>query len=357
MKRDLQFPVWLYRACLKLFPKRYREEYGEELQAIFRLSLDNARQGGKLEMVRWMMREFSSLPKAALLEHLRESRRSRMIGANGAFFDFAPGTPRELGAAAAPFLLFGALTVLLAMSHTQGIVSSSLVTSFEILTLAIVAGLFLIGILKGMPRWFMPYLGLPLPIISILIFARWLNDWNGFNFYQLRDWSWLLGEFVYQGLVWVGLAGSVLLLVMLVHLFSRFHPLFHRLKRDWTLLCFIVYGAAPLVLVVTFEGYKYEEPCLVLSFLVLALFARIYLRGTDQMQKFLALYTGIGLTMAIVAVGKLFIVPFQDWPVTFSNELSVSEALSTVVMWSWLALIMWMPPFFQLLFRSEHPQT
>lgn len=357
MNSDLRFVHHLYRLCMRFFPKNYQEEYAEELQLVFRLSLDDARQLGKRETARVLVREFSSLPKAALLEHLRESRRSKMMKTSGSFFDFAPGTRRERWAALAPFLLFGALTILLTVFHTQGLALSWLETAFALLTVAIVAGLSLIGITKGMPRWFMPYLGLPLPIISILVFNRWLNDWNGFRFYRLQEQSWFLREFVYQGLLWVGLAGSVLLLVVLVRSFANFHPLFKRLKNDWTLLCFIVYGAAPLVLVITFDEYRYEEPYLVLAFLLLALFAWIYLRTESPLQKFLALYIGVGLSMSIAAVGKLFIVPLQDWPVTFNTALSITESLSTMVMWLWLALIMLIPPLIHLLLYSESPQT
>jgi len=52
----------------------YREEYGDELQAVFNLSLaDAARQNG-LELAGVILQEFLSLPKAIIHEHLRKPR-------------------------------------------------------------------------------------------------------------------------------------------------------------------------------------------------------------------------------------------------------------------------------------------
>ena len=65
-----------YSLLLHLFPKVYREEYGDELLAVFGLSLDDAMQVGKLEVVRVALRELIGLPKAIIHEHLRKPRYS-----------------------------------------------------------------------------------------------------------------------------------------------------------------------------------------------------------------------------------------------------------------------------------------
>ena len=70
----MQFLRTLYGLLLYLFPGTYREEYGDELQAVFNLSLaDAARQNG-LELARVILQEFLSLPKAIIYEHLRKPR-------------------------------------------------------------------------------------------------------------------------------------------------------------------------------------------------------------------------------------------------------------------------------------------
>jgi len=62
----------LYRVLLNIYPLRYREEYGDELQAVFDLSLEDAMKIGKLEVARVFLRELVGLPKAILHEHLRK---------------------------------------------------------------------------------------------------------------------------------------------------------------------------------------------------------------------------------------------------------------------------------------------
>ena len=64
----------LYSLVLHLFPKAYREEYGDELQTVFNLSFDDAMKIGWLEVAGVILRELMSLPKAILYEHLRKPR-------------------------------------------------------------------------------------------------------------------------------------------------------------------------------------------------------------------------------------------------------------------------------------------
>ena len=64
----------LYALLLYLFPKAYREEYGEELKSVFDLSLDDAMRAGRLEVARVVLHELISLPVAIIREHLRKPR-------------------------------------------------------------------------------------------------------------------------------------------------------------------------------------------------------------------------------------------------------------------------------------------
>jgi len=64
----------LYSLLLHLYPKAYREEYGDELLSVFGLSLDDAMQAGMLEIALVVLRELISLPAAIIHEHLRNPR-------------------------------------------------------------------------------------------------------------------------------------------------------------------------------------------------------------------------------------------------------------------------------------------
>lgn len=348
----MQFIRKLYTVFLYLYPKKYREEYGDELRTVFNLSLDEMLGKAGMEIAWRISREFLSLPKAILHEHLRERRKTKMMKSFASRFDFALGSRNETRAALIPFL-FGSLMILFSyISYSLAFPMWMQVTFVFIFWLLLIS-LFVIGFAKGAPRWFMPYLGLPLPIISLIIFNSWLDDWIGIRFNRLYERSWFMGQFVFQGLLWVGLIGSILLLVLTVSLIPKFHPFYNRLKNDWTLLCFILYGAMPFVLVLTFDEYKYGEPYMFLAFLILAAGGWFYLRNDELWKKFLCLYIGVALSMLTAVVGKAIILPIQEWPVFIDPSYWKSEAMSTLVTWMWLALVMLIPPALTLLPRSD----
>ena len=60
----------IYGKWLMLYPKIYREEYCEELQAVFGLSIEEAIKKGEFEIERSTLRELVSLPQAVVLEYL-----------------------------------------------------------------------------------------------------------------------------------------------------------------------------------------------------------------------------------------------------------------------------------------------
>lgn len=350
---DLFFLRGIYGLLLTLYPQEYRGEFGEELQMVFNSSLNDAMKNGRPEVIVLIMRELVSLPAAIIHEHLRERRKAHMMKTFASRFDFAPGSRNEIFAALAPFLLIGAFPTLFSYLNKLGLVPNWLEIVFTLFIWSSVISLLVIGFAKGVPRWFLPYLGLPLPFISLIIFNSWLDEWNGFRFYGLYERSWFLGQFVFQGLLWVGLIGSILLSVLAVRFIPKFHLLYKRLKNDWTLLCFVVYGAMPFALVLTFDEYKYEEPYMFLAFLILAAGGWLYLGNDEPWKKFLCLYVGVALSMLTAAVGKAIILPIQDWPIFIDPSSWKTEAMSTIIMWMWLALILCLPLALRLLPRSE----
>jgi hypothetical protein len=79
----------LFALLLYLFPKAYREEYSEELQAVFNLSVGDALERGIFEIAGVILRELSGLPQAIIHEHLRERRKAKMIEGAPSRFDFS----------------------------------------------------------------------------------------------------------------------------------------------------------------------------------------------------------------------------------------------------------------------------
>jgi hypothetical protein len=335
MSVDLQFICRLYSLLLRLYPRRYREEYAEELQAVFRLSLRDALRSGKMEVLRAAFLELISLPRAILTEHLRERRRSKMTKKFSSRLDFAAGSRNEVLAALAPFLLFGALPTLLGYFRVANFVPLWLDIGFGIVLWLFGLSLILIGFVKRFPRWFMPYIGVPMPFFSLLLFNLLMEKWQGVWWYRL---PWFLSVLIQEGLLWMGFVLIVVLLLVAARLIPKSQPFYQRLREDWTLLSFILYGATPLALVFTLNEYKNEEPYMFLALLSLAAGGWLYLRSDEPWNRFFCLQGGMWLSMLVAAVGKAVLVE-SSFPGVLDDSWQI-EFMSTIITGLWLALFM-----------------
>jgi MFS family permease len=347
---DMWFLRGIYGLLLTLYPRAYRSEFGEELQTVFNLSLDDAT--GRFQVIMVFVRELAGLPKAIIYEHLRERRRSKMTGKFASRFDFAPGSWTESFAALAPFLLG---MVMIILGYIGNFINFPLwfQVVLVILLWSLVLGLFLLGSVKGVPRWFMPYLGLPLPLIGLLLFNGLMEKLGGVWWYRL---PWFLADFLQQGLFLTGLVLLVVLLLFVTKLIPNSKSFYERLRDDWTLLSFIIYGTMPLMLVFTYGDYKNEEPFMFLSLVSLAAGGCLYLRSYEPLKRFLYLYGGVALSMMVAAVGKA-VLRDSSFPMAVSGSWQ-TEFMSTLITWLWLALIMLIPALFKLFSSQDgHPNA
>jgi len=337
-----------YSLLLRLFPKAYREEYGDELQMVFNSSLDDAIKIGWLEVAVVISRELAGLPKAIIYEHLREMRKATMGKGFNSYFDFADGSWNEFLTALLPFFLIGGAIPLVSYLGKVGIVVGVVgaVIVFSLFGLFIL--LLMVGARKGMPRWSLPYLGLLLSIFSVYLLAVIFGIPIYLLFRDLRDASLLFIDILWGGVLWYGLLLAIVLLVAA----SWVSPAFQRFKNDWTLSCFVLYGAAPFALWLTFDEYVGDEPYKLLTFLVLAVGAWLYLRSTNEWTRFGALFIAMTLAMFIVAIGKVLLIPSQTWSITIDGGLARSEFKHTIIMWGWFALGIMIPMANRFLSRS-----
>ncbi len=339
----------LYGWLLLLFPRMYREEYGEELQAVFGLSVDDASKKGLLETADVILRELTGLPKAIIHEHLRERRKAKMTGKSASRFDFEPGSRNEAFAALTPFLFSMAMVLFgyLARYWTAPIWVS---IAFVILFWSSILGVFLLGSAKGLPRWFLPYLGVLLAIASLFLFTILVN-------FRLDVWwhrsSGFGDDFNFGNFLWMGLILLVFLLLVISRSVPRFRPFYQRLRDDWTLLSFLLYGTVPLMLWLIFDEYVNEEPFLALSLFMLALGGWFYLRNNEPLKRFVSLQVGLALSMVMAAVGKATLILWsrsQAFDFILKDELIFS--LET---WLWLVIIMSLSRLLNLLPQAEPP--
>ena len=336
----MQFIHDVFGLLLSFFPKTYREEYGEELQIVFHLSLSDALRTGGWEPAKVVLRELVSLPMAILVQHQRERRREHMVKNFGSYFNFAHGSWREFLSALWPFLIFGLFSPLITLLSNLGLVDpgNTLADGIGIAFLAVLAILFLAGILSGLPRWFFPYIGFLLSIACLFGFSMYMDKWHALPFQTLYSDFWFVDQIVFQGFLWGGLTLLSILFVVLTALF----PFMRRLKTDWTLLSFLLYGAVPFPLMLTFDDYLYDGGLSsFFAFLIFVAGIWFYLRTDDPRRRFWSLFGGMTLCLLFAAVAKAIIYQyFWDGIREFTWW---TEMMSTVIMWGWLALSMLIP--------------
>lgn len=270
-------------------------------------------------------------------------------------FGFAPGSRKEVLAAVTPFLLFGAVPILISLSGRLIPVTRPFILeeALSICMLASVVSLLVVGFFRNVPRWFMPYLGLPLPLISLLIFGYWVDKWSNFPLTGFS--SQFLRTFVRGGFIWGILIPLLVSLVVFAAAIPRYRPFYRRLRNDWTLLCFILYGAAPSMAFFQFEGYQNYGLYVVLMFLILAVGGWLYLQNDVPWKKFLILIGVVTLSMFVAAMGQAVLYesslynshrPFPEYPWWATVD-------QTVIAWMWLVLIMFLPLAINLLPRPK----
>lgn len=349
MRQSTRILIRLYGFLLKLYPRAVRAEYGEELLAVFCLMADEAAEQGGASMIGLSLRELRDLPGAALLEHWQERRKLAMATERGSRFAFEPGSWREALAAVAPFVLLGAFPAAINALHLPAMVARWPGAVILISTLVLLLGVFVIGVIKGFPRWFMPYLGLPVSVFSAYVFFDMTRGLR--RALVAPTASWLTGQIAYQGQLWVGVLATGLLVVLLARAVPPLHALYRRLRRDYSLLPFSLYGATLLGLFITFDDYVGEEPYLIASTLLLAAGGWWYLRSAGPRQRLLTLLLALTSAMAVAAAGKAILYSSPDWP--YPRHFTwQTEAMSTVIMCGWLALGIMAPGLLALL---RHP--
>lgn len=295
------------------------------------------------------LRELTGLPRAILYEHLRERRKQKMTGKFASRFDFEPGSRNEVLAALAPFLLGAALPTFFSLIGSSIDLPLWIQIIFTLFMWFLIGSLLVLGFKKSAPRWFMPYLGVPLSIISLIAANFMINpEWHGFPF--LREASWFVKQIFYLGMLWMGLFVSILLIFLLTRLIPYLRSFHQRLRDDWTLLPFILYGAMPFVIFLSFDEFRNEEIYLILAFLALALGGWSYLRSRTLWRRFWSLLAGLTLAMSIAFLGQNLLYE-SSYP--YSNFSPWATTMTTVIMWMWMVLFMFISAALNLLPRKN----
>ena len=306
--KDLLIDGYLH--LLRIFPARYRAEYGPELEFVIRQLVEESARKGRLPLIGLAWRELRDLPVAILREHVRERRRHKMkVDTYGNSLK-EPASGWKILAAFTPFLivLLYQLMDLLQIwrwIHESG-VSVLLIALLSILLVPVVS-----GTLRGLPRWAIPSMGFLVGIIGELIFNSWVNTLPPqFHLSSVGE------ELSFAVRVNIIFYAHVLLLSALLVLGAAWLPAlrpFHRnLQRDYSTLSFLLYGSA-LVGLLRFDTYQGSEPYRLASLLILAVGAWIYLHLSQPASRLGTLLAAVLLATGLDAAGTYLLYPHQPW--------------------------------------------
>jgi hypothetical protein len=267
----------------------------------------------------------------------------------GARFDFPPGSTRESLAALTPLLSFLVIAGILSTLYTAFDKRPGwILTAFVYFSIALFFILLCVGLVKRIPRWTMPYMGLLLAIFSYSKFAQFIYAYYGRYAWHQNIWIW--DELVSQISLWSGLTLTVFLLVMACAIF----PAFHKLRRDWTLLSFLVYGAAPLAILLTYDEYRKAESSQMLIFFLLALGVWFYLHTSGKWKRFLVLFTALTVSLWVGTVSRGLLVPYQTWAYGYKLDWG-NQLMGPIPMWICLTFAMLLPSVISLFPRVRKP--
>jgi hypothetical protein len=217
-----------------------------------------------------------------------------------------------------------------------------------------------LGIIKGLPRWSLPYLGFLLVLgITLVRYDRlwgWLYPTFLQSFGARSLWP-LAVRFLYQGVFALIILSATLLgaliLVNILRLRPYYANLWQRIRADWTQLSFLLYGGLVPDILFTFDEYHYEQVWLFLAWTCLAIGAWLHLRVSGPKQRILALVGGITGAMWVVALAKWVLIPLQAWPDGFpvapSPATRLFETGSALIDWGLIVLMLCMPALLNLL--------
>ena len=228
-----------------------------------------------------------------------------------------------------------------------------------------------VGVVSGLPRWSLPYFGVVGLNLSWIVTHR--GTFMGLNtraglLGPLLGWvddlvqaglgpstPWIIRAVCGTGLNWMALLGITACAVLIIAVLRPVRPLFCRIRGDWTLLSFALYGASAIAVSHTFEDYPpARHAFMLLSWLILAAGAWAYLRlsrsaaRSSLARRALVLFAAMMAAMIVGAAGKGFIYASPNWPYPHSFTWR-SEALYAVLLWVWVTLVVLSPAALRLL--------
>jgi hypothetical protein len=345
MSDPLQLVDWVYRLILRAYPREYLQSFGEEMWQTFQEGAGEAWSQGNLGL--FVLRELLDMPRVIAnvywIGWTKRLSTGLQILQEVTSLDDLPPTPPDgrnswwqVMLEASPFLMAG-LFLIGANYFFIGGLSPGWQRGDGLWGTSIVlfsVPVFLIGLLRGLPRWAYPFGGLFLGYQLLL--AR-----------QTGAWLFLLTMLFISSVLALVAIGTDPHPALLPASLRRIRQ---SLAAGWTRLCFALYGAMPCVILLAYDDShsNNQTPYLFLSVLIMVICALLYSRSREQKVQVVILLVGLTLAIFGAVLDQISVAHrFANWLLVISpGRTGHSWLLELWVQWM---LLMVLPSILALL--------
>lgn len=258
MNVAVPFVIRLYTRMLHLYPTNFRDEFAEEMTAVFIEALSDVQQRKRLALLIWCGWELTGLFAGVVREQWHSLRREEAVMSPTNPVNHTSDTdqseretPLAILAGIFPFVLFGLSYVLKGVNYHAPLAWLGRGTSGIHGYLGfIVLGLVLIGLGIGwaqrFPRWSYAYLGVT--VASSVLLADTATP-------GLRLFGYTFGREQWGWRAWLPLLALIGIMLLRTRSLQPVRQLFVGMWQDWTQLSFFLYGALTWLII----GVSYDN--------------------------------------------------------------------------------------------------
>jgi hypothetical protein len=283
MKNVFDSLTTLYARLLHLYPRRFQAEFAEEMEVVFRDSLNEAFEKGILPFIIVCIKELGGLPLSTLREFWHEFGRKETVMVTNERMELTStrsgkASHWEAFLSALPFAIFGVVCMIGKIRVPWVGIYVSLTFYFFVLL-----GL-LIGLVKAFPRWAYSYLGWS------LVYAWW---WTSMFTNGLKIFGYTMGNEAWGWRAWYPFFITLGIAILLTRSIRPLRELVLGIWQDWTLLSLAMYSFVGFMMLLYDEVRSpYTIAFMTASTLVICASAWIFMRNTNRVHRFIILLAG-----------------------------------------------------------------
>ena len=332
-----------YSRLLALYPRRFKNEFADEMLVVFKDSFEDTLNKGTLQTLSFCLKEFGGLPFHILREFWHDFERKETVMVTNEKMELVSirsgkASLWEAFLSALPFAVFGVVCMISKIRVPW-------VGIYVFLTfyLFVLLGL-LIGLVKAFPHWAYSYLGW-----SLVYVWWWTNAYTrGFKLF-----GYTFGDEAWGWRVWVPLFATVGIAILLTRSIRPLREMVLGIWQDWTLLSLAMYSFVGFTMLLYDEvRAPYTFAFMTASTLVICASVWIFMRSPNRAHRFITLLAGFFAGLLIDRIcnatwdfNAYYGLPSQPPMPWYSSLL---EIIFYTILWS---PIVWLPALIGL-FKS-----